>query len=69
MGLMHVYIDWDLTAATKFKFLELINEYEQVDEDSDAAEAIKEAIRSLPGYPQQAPIDSDIYLNVTDVMN
>ena len=69
MGTMHTYIIWNLTAATKFRFLELIHEYEQVDEDSDAAEAIKEGIRSLPGYPKLAPDMSDFLLEVTDVMH
>ena len=69
MGTMHTYIEWPLTSATKFRFLELINHYEQVAEDSDAAEAIKEGIRSLPGYPHLAPDESDILLVVTDTMN
>ena len=69
MGLMHTYIEWPLTSATKFRFLELIHEYEQVEEDSDAAEALREGIRSLPGYPHGAPDMSDILLVVTDVMH
>ncbi len=69
MGLMHTYIEWPLTSATKFRFLELIHEYEQVEEDSDAAKAICEGIKSLPGYPKLAPDMSDILLVVTDVMN
>ena len=69
MAIMHTYVEWRLTSATKFKFLELMNQYEQVDEDSDEAEAIVESIKSLPGYPVQAPVGSDILLEVTDIMN
>lgn len=63
------YVEWRLTAGTKFKFLELIKEYEQVPEDSDEAEAVREMIRSLPGFPYQAPVDSDFELVVTDIQN
>ena len=65
----HIYVDWRLTSATKFQFMELINMYEQVEEDSDEAEAIKESIKSLPGFPVTAPIDSDFLLVVTDTQN
>ena len=64
-----IFVEWRCTAATQFKFLELINEYEQVGEDSDDAEAIREMIKSLPNYPRSAPIGSDIRLVVTDLQN
>ena len=67
--IMHTYVEWRLTSATKFRFLELINEYEQTLEDSDDAIAITEGIRSLPGYPHEAEVGSDILLVVTDIMN
>ena len=67
--LIHSYVEWRLTSSTKFKFQELIHEYEQVLEDSDEAEAIKEMIKSLPNYPSAAPVGSDILLVVTDTMN
>ena len=63
------YVEWRLTSATKFRFLELINEYEQTLEGSDAATAIAEGIKSLPGYPLAAPVGSDILLVVTDIQN
>ena len=66
---VNVFVEWRCTAATQFKFLELINEYEQVTEDSDAAEAIREMIKSLPNYPHQAPVDSDFLLVTTDFQN
>ena len=66
---IHTYVEWRLTTATKFKFLELIHEYEQVDEDSDDATALKEMIKSLPNYPHHAPIGEDILLVVTDLQN
>jgi hypothetical protein len=69
MGTMHTYIIWPLTSATKFRFLELIHQYEQVSEDSDEAEAIREMIKSLPNFPHQAPDMSDILLEVTDIQN
>jgi hypothetical protein len=65
----HIYVEWRMSSATKFRFLELINQYEQVPEDSDEAEAIREMIRSLPNYPHQAPTGSDILLEVTDIAN
>jgi hypothetical protein len=66
---VNVFVEWRVTAATQFKFLELIHEYEQVDENSDEAEAIREMIKSLPNYPRSAPVDSDIRLVVTDLQN
>ena len=66
---LRTFVEWRLTSATQFKFYELINEYEQVEEDSDDAEAIREMIRSLPGFPHQAPMDSDFYFEVTDFQN
>ena len=66
---IRTYIEWRLTQATKFRFHELINQYEQMDPESDAAFAIREGIKSLPGYPHQAPLDSDILLVVTDVQH
>ena len=65
----HIYVEWRLTTATKFQFMELIHHYDQVEEDSDEAEAIKEGIKSLPGFPHTAPIDSDFLLVVTDTQN
>jgi hypothetical protein len=65
----HVYSEWRLTSATKFRFLELVHQYEQVEEDSDAAEAIRQTIKSLPNYPTSAPTDGDILLVVTDVQH
>ena len=65
----NVYVEWRLNSATKFKFYELIHQYEQVSEESDEAEAVREMIRSLPGYPTQAPDMSDILLVVTDVQH
>lgn len=67
--LMHSYVEWRLTSATRFRFMELIHEYDQVLEDSDDAEALKEMIKSLPNYPSAAPVGSDILLVVTDMMN
>jgi len=68
-GTLNVFIEWRLTSATHFRFMELIHQYEQVHEDSDDAQAIVESIRSLPGYPLTAPAGSDIRLVVTDVQN
>jgi len=65
----HIWVDWRLTTAIKFQFMELINMYDQVEEGSDEAEAIKESIKSLPGFPVTAPIDSDFLLVVTDTQN
>ncbi len=65
----HVYVEWRLTQSTKFNFLELIQAYEEVEEDSDDAQAIRESIRSLPNYPQAAPEGSDILLVVTDTQH
>ncbi len=65
----HVYVEWRLTQATKFNFLELIHAYDEVEEDSDDAEAIRESIRSLPNYPHSAPEGSDILLVVTDTQH
>jgi hypothetical protein len=67
--IIHTSWEWRLTSATKFKFLELIHEYEQVDDDSDEATALKEMIKSLPNYPHHAPIGEDILLVVTDLQN
>ena len=64
--IIHTYIPWSVTSATKFKFIELFNEYRQVDENSDDAIALREAIKSLPGFPNGAPMDSDFLLEVTD---
>ena len=66
---IRTYVQWRCTAATKFRFMELINEYEQVEEDSDEAEVIREGIESLPGFPSQAPIGSDFIIEVTSVMH
>ncbi len=63
------YVEWRCTAATKFRFMELINEYEQVDEDSEEAEVIREGIKSLPNFPAQAPIGSDFLIEITDVQH
>ncbi len=65
----HIYVEWRLTSAVKFQFMELINMYDDVDEDSDDALAIRESIKSLPGFPHTAPIDSDFLLVVTDTQN
>jgi len=66
---IRTYVEWRLTSATKFNFLELINEYEQVDEDSDEAEAIRDMMQTLPGYPTGCPEESDILLVVTDIQH
>ena len=66
---VRVSAEWRLTSATQFRFLELINQYEQVHEDSEEAAAICEDIKSLPGYPLAAPVGSDILLVVTDTQN
>ena len=68
-GTVTVMVEWRVTKATQFRFLELINEYEQTLEGSDDAFAITEGIRSLPGYPTMAPVGSDIRLVVTDLQN
>jgi hypothetical protein len=65
-GSLNVFVEWRVTSATHFRFLELINEYEQTMEGSDDAFAITEGIRSLPGYPTTAPVGSDIQLVITD---
>ncbi len=65
----HVYVEWRCTSATEFKFHELAAQFEQVTEDSDEAEAIREGIKSLPGFPHQAPADSDFLFVITDVQN
>ena len=67
--IVQTFWQWRVTKATKFKFLELINEYEQVGENSDDAEAIREMIRSLPNYPNHLPLDEDIELVVTDIQH
>jgi hypothetical protein len=66
---VRTYVEWRLTSGTQFRFYELINEYEQVDEDSDEAEALRDMIRSLPGFPHQAPVGSDFVFVVTDFQN
>lgn len=65
----HIYVEWRMTSATNFRLSELGHMLDQVEEDSNAAEAIKESIKSLPGFPHQAPIGSDFLLVVTDVQN
>ena len=65
----HTYVEWRLTSQTKFKFLELINMYEDVEEDSPEAEGVREMIRTLPNYPIAAPVGSDILLVVTDLQH
>jgi len=65
----HTFFEWRCTAATQFKFYELVHQFEQVTEDSDDAEAIIEGIKSLPGFPIHAPAGSDFVLVVTDVQN
>jgi hypothetical protein len=66
---MHIYIEWRLTQATKFKFEELIHHLDElIDEDPEYLGMVDQ-IRSLPGYPVNAPHDSDILLVVTDLMN
>ena len=63
---MTIYVDWNLTQATKFKLEELYAQYGEMEEGSDDSLAIVESIKSLPGFPHGAPVDSDFYLNVTD---
>jgi hypothetical protein len=62
-------VEWRVSKATNFRFLELMHEYEQTLEGSDDAFAITEGIRSLPGYPTKAPVGSDINVVVTDLQN
>ena len=62
----HVYVIWSMTSATRFRLEELFEQYCEAEEDSDEAEAITGAIRSLPGFPHQAPIGSDFLYEVTD---
>lgn len=62
----HTYVEWRLTKATEFRFRELYHQYTQVDEDSDEAQAIVEMIKSLPGFPVQAPMESDFLFIRTD---
>jgi hypothetical protein len=69
MGTMTIYIEWRLTANTKFRFEELIDQYEQCFDGSEAQSAITEEIKRLPGYPIAAPPETDFLLVVTDRMN
>lgn len=62
-------IEWRMTSATKFRFHELILLLEDTIEDSDEAEAIKESIKSLPGFPDTGDENVHIQLEVTDVQH
>jgi len=66
---IRTFVEWRLTSATQFRFKELMHHYGEAVEDSDEAQAIVEDIKSLPGFPLQAPEDSDIELVVTDFQN
>jgi hypothetical protein len=57
---------WPLTQATKFQFLELYSLYSEIADGDPEGEIIVDQIRSLPGFPLNAPIDSDFELVVTD---
>ena len=63
---MTIYVEWPLTQATKFQFLELLSLYGEMHEDDPEAQNVVEQIKSLPGFPTNAPIDSDFLLVVTD---
>jgi hypothetical protein len=63
---MTIYIEWPLTQATKFQFLELMSLYGEMNEDDPDTLTVIEQIKSLPGFPVNAPIDSDFLLVVTD---
>jgi hypothetical protein len=63
---MTIYIEWPLTQATKFQFLELYSLYSELSDGDPETQVIEEQIKSLPGFPVNAPIDSDFLLVVTD---
>jgi hypothetical protein len=64
-----LYIEWPITSATKFKFFELMSLYDEMDDADPEVWGLVDQIRSLPGYPNNAPPDSDILLVVTDHVN
>jgi len=66
---MTIWIEWRLTNATKFRFEELMNHIDELTDDDPEVLGVIDQIRSLPGYPVNAPPESDILLVVTDLMN
>ena len=67
-------IEWRMTGATQFRFQELMLMLQDTDEDSEDYVAIRESIKSLPGYPHHPTGDLDpdsvhIMIMVTDVQN
>lgn len=59
-------IEWRLPMWAALRFEELLNQLERVEDDSDEAYALKDEIRSLPGFPHNTDPDRDlIYLVVT----
>ena len=64
-------IEWRLTTQTQFRFQELMTLLSNTEEGSDESEAIKETIRSLPGFPTNEAVSGDvhIFLEVTNVQH
>lgn len=59
---MHIYIEWRVNAQTESRFFELMSQYDELTDDDPARDGIVEEIRRLPGFPANAPIDSDFLL-------
>ena len=61
------HIVWRLPLWAFERFKALLDQLELVEDDSDEANALKDELRSLPGFPLDNDPDSDlIHFDVTD---
>jgi hypothetical protein len=59
--------EWRLPQWAEFRFLELVHDLSELPEESDEAAALRDEIRSLPGFPAEASEHDLIYRSVTTI--
>ena len=60
-------VSWRTPRWALNKFTEMSRDLDGLDPSSDLAYAIRDEIRSLPGFPANAPEDSEFIIEVTTV--